>query len=140
MFFLDNEIDETQIRAIGAAIVKEAKQKAKFDQGTLMRSIAFTYVKKVMIFRQIYYGVYYENSQLEKICKKKVPNGVPWKIVLTNFGGSTYETGKTRTGRASSRSVKLNIAAASTINIKALIKKRKARKAKEQRENGKTEE
>lgn len=132
------EIDEAEIRKIGAAIVKEAKRVAKYDQGTLMRSIAFTYVKGVMIFRQIYYGVYYENSQLEKIAAKKVPRGVPWKIILTKFGGGTYETGRTRRGRASKSSVSSLLNVASSINIRKLIAKKKAKAAK--KDNGKKED
>jgi hypothetical protein len=127
-------LDEKEIRAIGAGIVAEAKRTSKYDQGTLWRSIAFTYIKGEMIFRQIYYGVYNENSQLEKIAAKKVPNGVPWKVILTKFGGGTYEVGRTRTGRASQRSIINTLLSGSTTAIKKLIARNKAKRAKKNKE------
>lgn len=127
-------LEEAEIRRVAESIVKEAKRTAKKEQGTLFRSIAYTYIRGELIFRQIYYGVYYNNSQLEKLAQKNVPKGVPWKIILTTFEGGTYETGRTRTGRASKKTtVKLvrSLAGVTTSNIRALIAKRKAKKEKD---------
>ena len=122
-------LSELEIRAIAKTIVDKAKETAHVDQGTLKRSIAYTYVRGVVTFRQIYYGQWNENSQLEKYARELMPFGVEWKVILTNFGGDTYEVGKTKQGRASQRK---SISAAlrnSTKNAKKLIaliqKKRK---------------
>jgi len=114
-------LSETEIRAIAKTIVDKAKETAHVDQGTLKRSIAYTYVRGVVTFRQIYYGQWNENSQLEKYARDLMPYGVEWKVVLTNFGGDTYEVGTTKTGRTS---IKKSLATAkrnSTKNINRLI-------------------
>ena len=98
-------LSESEIRAIAETIVKRAKATARVDQGTLRRSIAYTYVKGLVTFRQIYYGNFGDNSQLEKLASQLMPKGVPYKIELTNLGGSSYEISRTKRGRKSVASV-----------------------------------
>ena len=114
-------LSEVEIRAIAKTIVDKAKATAHVDQGTLKRSIAYTYVKGVVTFRQIYYGQWNENSQLEKYARELMPYGVEWKVVLTNFGGDTYEVGKTKRGRTSIRKSIKAAQKSSTKNINRLI-------------------
>ena len=49
-------LSEAEIRAIASTVVQRAKATARVDQGTLRRSIAYTYVRGVVTFRQIYYA------------------------------------------------------------------------------------
>lgn len=92
-------LSDIEIEAIASSIVLDAKATARVKDGTLKRSIAKTYIKGEVIFREIYYGQYGDNSKLEELAKKRMPNGVPWKIVYTEFGGKTKEVGRTRMGR-----------------------------------------
>ncbi len=114
-------LSEVEIRAIAKKIVDESKRTAHVDQGSLKRSIAYTYVKGVVNFRELYYGQWNDNSQLEKNASKYMPNGVPYKIIFTTLGGDTYEVSKTKQGRTSQRKVLQNIKRTSTENIKRLI-------------------
>lgn len=122
-------LSEIEIRAIAQTIVNKAKSTAHVDQGSLKKSIAYTYVRDVVIFRELYYGQWNENSLLEKYANQLMPNGVAWKIVYTKLGGDTYEVGKTKQGRATQRKAVAVALRNSTNNIKALItsirKKRK---------------
>lgn len=132
-------LDEQQARSLAEKVVNAAKSTAHVDTGALKRSISFTFVKGEIIFRQLFYGVYYQNSLLEKYAKKYIPNGQPWKIILTKFGGEIVEVGKTRGGR-STKTVKQewNSARAkqTTENIRRAIEASRAKKAKEEAENG----
>lgn len=115
-------MEESEIRAIAKSIVDKAKATARVDQGTLKRSIAYTYQRGKVTFRQIYYGEYGDNSQLEELARKYMPKGVEYNIVLTKFGGGTFEVGKTKQGRATKNSLS-NLVRNTTSNIKRLIAK-----------------
>lgn len=121
-------LTELEIRAIGAKIVAASKRTARVDTGALKRSISFSYVRKIMVFRELFYGQYGTNSKLEKNAVKMVPNGVEWKIIYTEFGGTTKEIGRTRSGRATQRSILKSLTRSSSTNIKALIARNKAKK------------
>lgn len=125
---------EQEVRAIAQSIVTKAKATARVEQGTLKRSIAFTYIKGEVIFRQIYWGQYGDNSQLEKLARQFMPTGVPYRIILTELGGKTFEKGKTKQGRASQ---KTSLASTSQSMTKKYIA---AILAKRKKENGKEEE
>jgi hypothetical protein len=108
-------------RTIAAGIVAEAKRTARVYQGTLKRSIRYTVRNGVYEFRQTYYGIYGDNSQLEELVKKKMPRGVPYKIILLNVDGTVNEKRKTRQGRTSQRSAIGSLIRQGTSKIKALI-------------------
>ena len=63
-------MEESEIRTIAKSIVDKAKATARVDQGTLKRSIAYTYVRGEVIFRQIYYGSFGDNSLLEELARQ----------------------------------------------------------------------
>ena len=124
---------EEQVRAIAQSIVTKAKATARVDQGTLKRSIAFTYIKGEVIFRQIYWGQYGDNSQLEKLASQFMPFGVPYKIILTELGGGTFEKGKTKQGRTSQRKSLASTTKTMTQKyIASILKKRKKEDGKEE--------
>ena len=122
---------DLEVRAIAQEIVNKAKATARVDQGTLRRSIGFTYVRGTVTFRQIYYGDFGTNSKLEEIARRYMPRGIPYKVVLTEFGGKTYEVGKTKQGRATNRIVDRVINNSTSKNIKALITAIKKKNKKE---------
>lgn len=132
-------LTEDDIRAVGAKIVSESKSTARVDTGALKRSISFSYVKGVMIFRELFYGQFGTNSKLEANAKRLVPSGVEWKIIYTEFGGAVVEIGRTRSGRATQRSILKSLTSGVSNNIKALIARNKAKAAKKI-ENGKAED
>lgn len=114
-------LSEVEIRAIAKTIVDKAKRTAKVDQGSLKRSIAYTYVRNEVIFRELYYGQWNDNSQLEEYATQLMPNGVKWKIIYTILGGDTYEVGKTRQGRTTQKKAVATALRNSSKNIKNLI-------------------
>ena len=117
---------EEEVRAIAQSIVTKAKATARVDQGTLKRSIAFTYIRGEVTFRQIYWGQYGDNSQLEKLANQYMPFGVPYKIVLTELGGGTFEKGKTKQGRATQKKALASTTKSMTKKyIAQILKKRK---------------
>ncbi len=123
------QLTELEARAIAQRVVNAAKATAHVDTGALKRSISFTYVRGVIIFRQLYYGVYYENSRLEDYAEQYIPYGQPWKLVLTKFGGETVEIGKTAGGRALRKVIKEYVGKTTTSKIKDLIRAKKLRDA-----------
>jgi len=119
-------MEEQEVRAIAQSIVTKAKATARVEQGTLKRSIAFTYIKGEVIFRQIYWGQYGDNSQLEKLASQFMPRGVPYKIILTELGGGTFEKGRTKQGRATQKKALASTTKTMTQKyIAAVLKKRK---------------
>jgi hypothetical protein len=124
---------EEEVRAIAQSIVTKAKATARVDQGTLKRSIAFTYIKGEVTFRQIYWGQYGDNSQLEKLANQYMPRGIPYRIVLTELGGETYEKGKTKQGRATQKKALASTTKTMTQKyIASILKKRKKEDGKEE--------
>lgn len=124
---------EEQVRAIAQSIVTKAKATARVEQGTLKRSIAFTYIKGEVIFRQIYWGQYGDNSQLEKLASQFMPFGIPYKIILTELGGGTFEKGKTKQGRTSQKKALASTSSSMTQKyIVSILKKRKKEDGKEE--------
>lgn len=141
-------LTEKDARTIAEKVVQAAKVTSNVDTGALKRSISYTYVKGEIIFRQLFYGIYNKNSQLEKYAKKYIPNGQAWKIVLTKFGGETVEIGRTIRGNTTRNVLRSwdsvsaidNVLRTTTSNIRRLMETRKSRLAREAIEaaNGKT--
>lgn len=124
-------LEEKEVRKIAQRVVDMSKRSARVDTGALRRSISYTYVKNVVIFRELFYGQFKENSQLEKNARRLMPNGTEWKIIYTSFGGETIEISPTRKGRASQRSILSTLTSGSTNRIKALIARNRAKRKKE---------
>ncbi len=114
-------LSEQEIRAIAQRIVDMSKSTARVDTGALRRSISFTYVKGVVTFRELYYGQFGKNSMLEKNAIKLMPAGVEWRIIYTEFGGKVYEVGRTRTGRATQKSLLPTLSRIGTSAVTSLI-------------------
>lgn len=129
-------LEDDEVKKIAGKVVSQSKRSAHVDTGALKRSISFTFVKGIVIFRQLFYGQFNDNSQLEKNAVALMPNGTKWKIIFTSFGGDTVEIGRTRTGRRSQKSVLSTLLTGSTNKIKALIAKNKAKRKKKAAENG----
>jgi len=125
-------LSEIEIRAIAKTIVDKAKKTAKVDQGSLKRSIAYTYVRNEVIFRELYYGQWNDNSQLEKYANELMPNGVKWKIIYTALGGEEYEVGRTRQGRTTQKKAVATALRNSSNNIKKLIALVRANRKKDE--------
>ena len=123
-------LSEFEIRQLAQSVVDESKATAKVDQGSLKKSIAFTYKKGEVTFRELFYGQWNENSQLENNANKSMPYGLRWKIVYTELGGKEIEVSKTKTGRRSQREIKkVLLNKSSSLNVLKLLttisKKRK---------------
>lgn len=125
---------EQEIRQIASSIVTKAKATARVEQGTLKRSIAYTYIRGEVIFRQIYWGQYGDNSQLEKLASSLMPFGVPYRIILTELGGGTFEKGKTKQGRSSQKKALASTTKTMTQKYIAAILKRRKKQDEEEKE------
>ena len=123
---------EAEIRDIAKSIVTKAKATARVDQGTLKRSIAYTYIKGEVIFRQIFWGAFGDNSLLEKLASQYMPYGVPYRIILTQLGGATYEKGKTKQGRTTQKKALASTAPSMLKKYIASIKKKRKDGEKEE--------
>ena len=114
-------LDEKIGRAIAQEIVTEAKRTAHVDQGTLKRSIRYTVRNGVYEFRQTFYGIYNDNSQLEELVRRKMPNGTAYNVILLNIDGTVYQRGRTKQGRSTQSSAIGALIRQGTSKIKALI-------------------
>jgi len=121
-------LDNFEIRAIAQKVVDDSKKTAHVDQGTLKRSISYSINKGTVIFRQMYYGQWNDNSQLEKNAKDLMPNGTEYKIQFVDLEGDVVEVTKTKKGnRMQSKSLEA-ARRATSYRIKALISKSKKKK------------
>jgi hypothetical protein len=121
-------LEEKEIRKIAQNIVNISKRSARVDTGALRRSISFTYVRGVVIFRELYYGQFGTNSQLERNAARLMPNGTDYKIIYTSFGGETVEITPTKKGRASQINILKTLTSGTTNKIKALIARNKIKR------------
>jgi len=112
-----------EINQIIREVVSEAKSTAKFETGFLKRSIKGTIVgrNKSVEFRQVFYGVYNDNSQLIRIAEKRMPKDISWKVISQDEDGREVNIkATTRTGRTISRQA-ITSENIFTSKIKALI-------------------
>lgn len=114
-------LTDKEIRPIAQAIVNEAKATARVDQGTLKRSISYTVDQGVYIFRQMYYGDFNDNSQLERIIRRKFPRGVPYRVSLLDLNGRVKEQTRIKTGSASQKSLLPTLTKIGTSAVTSLI-------------------
>lgn len=121
-------IEEREIRKIAQRVVDMSKRSARVDTGALRRSISYTYVRGVVIFRELFYGQFGTNSRLERNAARLMPRGTEYQIIYTAFGGQTVEIGPTKKGRASQISVLNTLTSGTTDKIKALIARNKIKR------------
>jgi hypothetical protein len=120
-------LSETEIRAIAQKVIDESKRTARVDTGALRRSMAFTYIRGVVTFREFVYGQFGDNSKLEKNAIRLMPNGTQWRIIYTQFGGKEVESTPIRKGRASQGNILGNLYKTTTSKIRALIARKKSK-------------
>lgn len=128
-------MDESEVRDIAQSIVTKAKSTARVDQGTLKRSIAYTYIRGKVKFSQIYWGAFGDNSMLERLAGDFMPNGVEYSIVLKEFGGGIYEKGKTKQGRSTQKRALASTSIGNLAKTIALLNKRKKKNKDGNQEN-----
>lgn len=126
-------LEESEVRAIAKKVIEQSKSSARVDTGALRRSMAFTYIRGVVTFRQFVYGQFGDNSKLEKNAIRLMPNGTKWRIVYTQFGGKEVDSTPIRNGRASQGNVLGDLFKTTTSKIRALIARKKANDGKEKK-------
>lgn len=111
---------EDRIR-LGQEVVRATRKTAKVDTGLLKRSIRATLERNTIVFREIYYGAYNENSKLLENAKKIIPAEIDWKVIFVDEEGreKTIEA-TTKTGRKI-KAKQVSSTNQSTSKIKALI-------------------
>lgn len=116
-------MDIQEIRQIAQEVVNESKRTARVDQGTLRRSISYTVNRDEVVFREMDYGQYGDNSQLIENAKRLMPSGSRYKFELIDVDGNISEVTKTKLGRTSRRSILKTLSSNGTKNAIALINK-----------------
>jgi hypothetical protein len=111
---------------LAAIIVERAKSSARIDTGALRRSISFGYVNGILTFRELFYGQFGTNSELEKLATAMIPRDTPWNIQYTTFGGAVYTKTVKKSGRKlgrnpPKRSTGKSSASQTTNNLRNLI-------------------
>jgi hypothetical protein len=106
---------------LGQEVVRETRNTAKVETGLLKRSIRSTLERNVIVFREIYYGAYNENSKLIENATRIMPKEIDWKVIFVDEDGREKEIKvKTRNGRTITRK-SISTVNQSASNIKKLI-------------------
>lgn len=112
--------------SLARRVVSESKKTAHVDTGALKRSINYTINRGRIVFFQLFYGQYNENSQLIDNAAR-IMKGVPYTVEeLDEEGNVVKQLRKAASGRVSTSDEKKPAGGAgknSTTNAKALIAK-----------------
>lgn len=115
------ERSAAEIRRFIKQVVDETKDTARVDTGFLRRSIRGNWFQGMATFRQIFYGVYNDNSDLIDNVKRIMPRDIPWKVISQDEEGRDISTkGVSKSGRTISRNA-ITSDNIGTSKIKALI-------------------
>jgi len=103
--------------ALAQKVVDLSKKTAHVDTGALKRSINYTVARGQIVFRQLFYGQYYENSQLIQNAARYM-KGIPYiieeldeegnvqKAQYKAASGRAFTTPEPRAGKNASRGAK----------------------------------
>lgn len=103
--------------ALAQRVVDQSKRTAHVDTGALKRSIHYTVARGQIVFRQLFYGQYYENSQLIQNAQR-IMKGIPYvieeldeegnvqKAQYKAASGRSFTTPEPRAGKNASRGAK----------------------------------
>ena len=87
--------------SLAQRVVEVSKKTAHVDTGALKRSINYTVAHGQIVFRQLFYGQYYENSQLIQNAQR-IMKGIPYTIEeLDEEGNVIKQQRKVASGRIS---------------------------------------
>lgn len=87
--------------ALAQRVVDMSKKTAHVDTGALKRSINYTIARGQIVFRQLFYGQYRDNSQLIQNAQR-IMKGIPYTIEELDEEGNVQKAlYKTASGRAS---------------------------------------
>lgn len=129
--------------ALAQKVVDMSKKTAHVDTGALKRSINWTVRRGQVVFFQLFYGQYYENSQLIQNAARYM-KGVPYTIEeLDEEGNVQKELRKVASGRVSVSDEPKRKARASknaSLGAKALIEKLLAQRRKYASKDNKQED
>lgn len=116
-------VTESQ-EALAQKVVEKSKATAHVDTGALKRSINYTVARGQIVFRQLFYGQYYDNSRLIQNAAR-IMKGTPYTIEELDEEGNVYKRlQKAASGRESTTSEpKKRAGKNSSINARKLIEK-----------------
>jgi len=103
VFLILGIVDRTkaELQAIAKKIVDASKKTAHYETGYLFRSIYGVVDERGKLeFGEVFYGQFYDNSDLQENIKKMLPSDVPYSLIWTDEDGNPYEAiRKTASGR-----------------------------------------
>lgn len=113
--------------ALAQRVVEKAKSTAHVDTGALKRSINYTIARGQIVFRQLFYGQYNDNSKLIQYANSMM-KGIPYTIEELDEEGNVYKRHtKAASGRASTspepKKSSYRAGRNSSLNARALIDK-----------------
>lgn len=115
-------------------VVDQSKKTAHVDTGALKRSIYYTVARGGLVFRQLFYGKYHENSQLIQNAERLM-KGIPYTIEELDEEGNVIKSlRKVASGRAST-SPEPRAGKNASLNANALIQKILAQRRKYAKSN-----
>lgn len=110
--------------ALAQRVVDMSKKTAHVDTGALKRSINYTIARGQIVFRQLFYGQYYDNSQLIQNAQR-IMKGIPYTIEELDEEGNVQKSlRQVASGRVStSPERKPRASRNASLGAKALIEK-----------------
>lgn len=112
--------------ALAQRVVEKAKSTAHVDTGALKRSINYTVARGHIVFRQLFYGQFHDNSKLIQYANSMM-KGIPYTIEELDEEGNVYKKlTKAASGRASTSpepKIQYRAGKNSSLKARALIDK-----------------
>lgn len=126
--------------AIAQRVVDASKKTAHVDTGALKRSIYYTVARGNIVFRQLFYGQYNDNSQLIENAARMM-KGIPYTIEeLDEEGNIIKEQRRVASGRVSTSAERKQPAGKNaSLGAKAFIQKLLEQRRKYDEANNETD-
>lgn len=120
--------------ALAQRVVDMSKKTAHVDTGALKRSINYTVARGQIVFRQLFYGQYHENSQLIQNAQR-IMKGVPYIIEELDEEGNIQKAQYKAASGRSFTTPEPKVGKNASLGAKALIEKLLAQRRKYASEN-----
>ena len=125
--------------ALAQRVVDMSKKTAHVDTGALKRSINYTVARGAIVFRQLFYGQYNDNSQLIQNAQK-IMKGVPYIIEELDEEGNIQKAQYKAASGRSFTTPEPKAGKNASLGAKALIEKLLAQRRKYASENDSKED
>jgi len=106
---------------IAQEVIDKTKKSAHYDTGRLYRSLYRYLSRGNIIFKEMFYGMYNDNSDLVQNAITMMPREIQWQVILIGEDGQPYTgTLKTKSGKIL-RSTNIGTHTGASRNIKKFL-------------------